>query len=52
MYTEYFRCDYGGNRKAVEHIDKSLPRLDVASPLAFVVKSVNSGDVGAFMVAT
>lgn len=39
------------NRESVECIDKRLPDLDVAPPLAFVVEAVDAGDVSALVVA-
>jgi hypothetical protein len=42
--------DDGGNRERVEGIDKGLPDLHVAPPLAFIVETVDAGDVGALVV--
>jgi hypothetical protein len=36
----------------IESIYKCFPNLDVASSLAFIVKSVNTSDIGAFMIAS
>jgi hypothetical protein len=40
MNAKDFRRDDGGNWKAIENIDKGLPCLNVATPLALVVEPV------------
>lgn len=44
MYTEYFGCYDSSDRQTVENINKCLPRLDVTSSFAFVIKAVHWGD--------
>lgn len=51
VHTEDLVGDNGSNGQAVEGVNKGLPHLDVAPPLAFVVKAVDSSHVGAFVVA-
>jgi hypothetical protein len=50
MDAEDLLCDYRGDRKAVEDVGKCLPDLEVASSLAFVVETVDAGDIGAFVI--
>ena len=49
--TENFACYDSCNWQCVECVDERLPDLHITTPLAFVVESVHSGDVGAFVVA-
>ncbi len=51
MYAENFLCNDGRDRQAIKSIDECFPDLDVASPLAFVVKAVDASYVGAFVVS-
>ena len=41
----------GCYRKAIEGVDECLPYLDVASPLALIVKAVHTCDISALMIA-
>jgi hypothetical protein len=50
--AEYLLCDDGSNGETVEDIGECLPDLDVATSLAFVVESVDTGDVGTFVIAS
>jgi hypothetical protein len=50
--TEDLAGDNRGNRKSVEAVNKRLPDFDIAPSLAFIVKAVNSCDVGAFVVSS
>lgn len=43
--------DDGGHGQGVEGVDKRLPDLDIAPPLALVVEAVHAGNIGTFMVA-
>lgn len=49
--TENLASDNGGNRQRVETVNECLPDFDIAPPLALVVEPVNSGHVGALVVA-
>lgn len=40
MNTEYLGGNNSSNRKAVENVDESLPRLDVTPPFTFIVEPV------------
>ena len=51
MNAENFPSNNGGDRQAIERVHKSLPYLDVASPLTLIIKTVYSCHIGAFMVA-
>jgi hypothetical protein len=35
-----------------EGITERLPKLDIVTPLAIIIKAIDAGDTGAFMVAT
>jgi hypothetical protein len=52
MHCEYLLVDDCCNGQAVEAIGEGLPQLDVVSPFAFVVESVNSVDGGTLMIST
>lgn len=52
MHGENFLVDDCCNRKAVETIGERLPKLDIISPLAFIVKSVYAVDRCTLMVPT
>ena len=52
MHGEDLLVNNGGNGQAVEAVGKSLPQLDVVSPFALVVESVDTVDGGALVVAT
>lgn len=51
MDAEDFACYNRGYRKAVERIYKCFPNLYVAPPFAFIVKAIDSGDVGALVIS-
>ena len=36
----------------IESIDESLPYFDITSSLAFVIESINSSNIGAFVIAS
>eukprot|EP00404_Azadinium_spinosum_P006159 CAMPEP_0180437786 /NCGR_PEP_ID=MMETSP1036_2-20121128/11729_1 /TAXON_ID=632150 /ORGANISM="Azadinium spinosum, Strain 3D9" /LENGTH=51 /DNA_ID=CAMNT_0022443859 /DNA_START=30 /DNA_END=182 /DNA_ORIENTATION=- len=36
---------------AIKHVAELFPQLDVVSPLAFIIKTVDPGDGGTFMIA-
>jgi hypothetical protein len=50
--AEYLLCNDGGERETVENICEGLPDFDVAASLAFVVESVDTSDVGTFVVTS
>ena len=50
MHTEDLACYNGSDRKTVKCVDEGFPDLDVATAFAFVVESIDSGDVCALMV--
>ena len=50
MHGEDLLVNDGSDRQAVEAIRKCLPKLDVVSALAFVVKAVDAVDGRAFVV--
>lgn len=52
MDTEDLIGHQGGYRKGVEDVDKGPPDLDAHPSLAFIVESVDTGDIGAFVVAS
>ena len=52
MHTKDLFCDDGCDREAIEGIDEGLPDLDIASPFAFVVESIDSRDIRTLVVAT
>lgn len=52
MDTEYLASDNRRDRKAVECVNEGFPSLDVRSPLALIVESVHTSDIGAFMVSS
>lgn len=51
MATEDFFIDNRGDRQAVKAICKGLPKLDVISPFALVVKTIYPVYAGAFVIA-
>lgn len=51
MYAEDLARNNSRDGQGVEAVDEGLPNLDVASTLAFIVESVDTCDVGAFVVA-
>jgi hypothetical protein len=52
MNTEDLAGDDRGDWKSVEAVNKRLPDFDIAPPLAFVVKAVDSCDIGALVVSS
>ena len=52
MHTEDLAGNSGGDGETVKGVDEGLPDLDVASTFALIVESVNTCDIGAFMVAS
>ncbi len=52
MHGENFLVDDCCNRQAVETIGERLPKLDIISPLAFIVESVYAVDRCTLMVPT
>jgi hypothetical protein len=52
VYTKDLAGDDAGDGECVESVDKGLPDFDVAAAFAFVVKAIDAGDVGTFMVST
>ena len=52
MHGEDLLVDDCRDRQAIEAISKSLPQLDIVSPLAFVVETVYTIDGSAFVVAS
>ena len=52
MNTENFVINDGSNWEAVEALDKLFPEFKRVTPLALVVKSVDSVDRAALMIAT
>ena len=50
VHAEDFLVDYRTNGEAVKHIRENLPKFDGVSAFAFVVKPVNSIDLGALVV--
>jgi hypothetical protein len=50
MNTKDLASDGSSDRKAVECIDESLPNLDVAAPLTLIIESINTSDIGTFMI--
>lgn len=44
VHGEDLLIDDGGNGQAVEAVCECLPQLDVVSPLAFIVETVNAVD--------
>ena len=52
VHGENFFINDGGDRKAIEAISKSLPKLDIVSSLALIVKSINTIDRCALVVTT
>jgi hypothetical protein len=52
VHSEDLLVDDSGNGQAVEAVGEGLPELDVISPFALVVESVNAVDRGALVVAT
>lgn len=52
MHGEDLLVDNGSNGQAIETIGERLPQLDVISPLALIVESVDTVDRGALVVTT
>jgi hypothetical protein len=52
VHGEDLLVDDGGNGQAVEAVGEGLPELDVISPFALVVESVDAVDRGALVVST
>jgi hypothetical protein len=50
--AENLLVNEGGNWQAVEAIRKCLPKLDVVSTLAFVIKAVDAVNAGTLVVTT
>jgi hypothetical protein len=46
--SSHNRCDW----EAVECVHKGFPDLDIASPFALIVETVNSRNIGALMIAS
>jgi hypothetical protein len=44
MHSEDLLINDGSNWQAVEAIRKSLPKLDIVSPFALIVESINAVD--------
>ena len=40
MYAKYFGCNDSCDGKAIKHINKSLPDLDVTSSFTFIVETI------------
>ena len=51
MHCEDLLINYGSNGEAVEAIRKSLPQLNVISPLALIIKPIYAVDGSTFVVA-
>jgi hypothetical protein len=43
--AEYFGCNNGCDRQAVEDVYECLPNLDTTSSFAFVIKAINCGNI-------
>lgn len=52
MHAENLLVDDRSNGQTVEAVCKGLPKLDVITPLAFVVEAINTIDRSAFVVAS
>lgn len=52
MHAEDLASHDGGNRERVEGVDKSLPNFDITSSFTFIVETINSGNVGAFVISS
>jgi hypothetical protein len=52
VHGEDLLVDDGGDGQAVEAVSERLPQLDVVSPFALVVETVDAVDRGALVVAT
>lgn len=52
MHGENLLIDDGRNGQAVEAVGKGLPQLDVISPFALIVETVDSVNGGTLVVAT
>ena len=52
MHAEDLFVDKCCDRQAVEDVGKDFPKSDGVSSLAFVVKSINSIDLGALVVSS
>lgn len=52
MHCEDLLVNNRGNRQAIEAVRKCLPKLDVVSSLAFIVKAVDSVDRGTFVISS
>ena len=52
MHAEDLFVDECSDGKAVEHIGEDFPKSDGVSSLALVVKSINSIDLGTFVVSS
>jgi len=52
MHAENFLINKSCNWQAVKYIGEYFPKFDRVPSLAFVVKSINSVDLGAFVVTS
>lgn len=52
MHGEDLLVDDGSNGQAVEAVGEGLPKLDVISPFAFIVETVDSVNGGTLVVPT
>lgn len=51
VHAENFLVDYCTDWQAVKHVRENFPKFDGVSALAFVVKPVNTVDLGALVIA-
>jgi len=52
MHCEDLLVDNSSDRETIEAICEGFPQFNVISAFAFVIKSINPIDTGAFMVAS
>ena len=52
MHAEDLLVDNCGHREAIEAVRESFPKLDVISPLALVIETIDSIDRRALMIAS
>ena len=52
MHTKNLFIHQGRDRKAVKDIGKDFPKLDGEASFAFIVKTINLGDLSTFMIST
>jgi len=52
MHAEDLLIDDGSNGEAIEAIGEGLPKFDVVSPFAFVIKSINAINRCTFVISS